>query len=93
MTNQRKNNAGFLTRRQLIHYLCLLVTRAPIPSQQWTNLFNRLFRHNLFLEKIQGGHVEIQLVFKVLGKSGNFQVWVALYLSLSGSKLVRDELN
>lgn len=67
--NDCKNNAGFLSSRQLIHNLTLLRSRASKTSEQRSNFFDGFLWHQFLLEKVQWSHGQIKFIFEVLCES------------------------
>ena len=91
--NNRKNNAGFLTGRQLFHDLTLHRACATVSTQKRPYLLQWLFGHDFLLEIIQRRHGQVQFLFKMLSKSTDFQMLISLDLTLGRKQITRHELN
>ena len=82
--NDGEDDAGFLTGRELIHHLVLLISGTPVPAEKGTDPLNGFLRHDLLLEEVQRGHRQVQLLLEVLSEAGNLEMHVALHLTLGG---------
>ena len=91
--NNRKDDARFLARRELVHYLGLLPTRATVPSEQGSDLFDRLLRHDLLLEEIERRHGQIEFLFEMLREARDTQVGVSFDGSLGREQITGHEFD
>ena len=77
-----KYDSCLLARRELVHDLGLLGPRASVSSEKGPDFFDRLFRHDLLLEEIEGRHRQIELFLEVLGEARDSQVGVSFHGTL-----------
>ena len=91
--NNGEHNARLLPRRQLTHDLTLLRTTATIATQQGTDAFDGLLRHELLFEKVQWRHCQVELFFKMLCKAGNFEMHILFDLTFGRIQFARHKLD